>query len=59
VLRAWTLRFRESKQEDNGDVESKSDKSTCEDMPPWEDYNKDELVLPVEDSLVIRHNLQV
>jgi hypothetical protein len=44
---------------DNGDLESKSEKSNCEDMPPLEDCTEDELPLPVEESLVIRRILQV
>jgi len=43
---------------DNGDVESESDKSHCEDMQSLEDCSKDELTLPIEESLVIRHTLQ-
>jgi hypothetical protein len=42
---------------DNGDVESKSDKLNCEDMPPLRDCTKDELALPGEESLVIRCTL--
>jgi hypothetical protein len=34
----------------NGDVESKSDKSDREDMPPLEDCSEDELALLVEES---------
>ena len=44
---------------DNGDVESESDSSDCEGMPPLEDSDGDELALPVEESLVIRRTLQV
>jgi len=39
---------------DNGDIESKSDKSDCEGMPLFEDSDGDELALPVDESLVIR-----
>ena len=42
---------------DNGDVESESDRSDCEGMPPLEDSDGDELALPVEESLVIRRTL--
>jgi ferredoxin len=44
---------------DNGDMESKSDRSDCEGMPPLEDSDGDELALPVWESLVIRRTLQV
>ena len=44
---------------DNGNVESESDRSDCEGMPPLEDSDGDELALPVEESLVIRQTLQV
>ena len=44
---------------DNGDVESKNEKSDCEDMSPLEDYTEDELALLVDESLVIRYTLQV
>jgi hypothetical protein len=44
---------------DNGDIESKSDKSDCEGMPLFKDSDGDELVLPVDESLVIRRTLQV
>ena len=44
---------------DNGDVESESDSSDCQGMPPLEDSDGDELALPVEESLVIRRTLQV
>jgi hypothetical protein len=44
---------------DNGDIESKSDRSDCEGMPPLEYSDGDELALPVEESLVIRQTLQV
>ena len=44
---------------DNSDMESKSDRSDCEGMPPLEDSDGDELALPVEESLVIRRTLQV
>jgi len=37
---------------DNGDIESKSDRSDCEGMPPLEYSDGDELALPVEESLV-------
>jgi hypothetical protein len=47
-----------SKQEDNGDVKSESEKSNCEDMSPLKDCNKEELILPIEESLVIRHTFQ-
>ena len=43
----------------NGDMESESDRSDCEDMPPLKDNDGDELALPVEESLVIRRTLQV
>jgi len=39
---------------DNGDMESESDRSNCEGMPPLEDSDGDELALPVGESLVIR-----
>ena len=39
---------------DNGDMESESDRSDCEGMPPLEDSDGDELALPVGESLVIR-----
>lgn len=41
------------------DMESKSDKSYCEDTPPFEDSDGDGLGLPVAGSLVIRRTLQV
>jgi len=44
---------------DNGDMESESDTSDCEGMPPLEDSDGDELALPVGESLVIRRTLQV
>ena len=44
---------------DDGDMESESDKSDCEGMPPLEDIDEDELALPVAGSLVIRRTLQV
>jgi len=44
---------------DNGDMESESDRSDYEGMPPLEDSDGDELALPVEESLVIRRTLQV
>jgi len=44
---------------DNGDIKSKSDKSNCEGMPPFEDSDGDALALPIEESLVIRRTLQV
>jgi hypothetical protein len=44
---------------DNGDVESESDKLDCKDLPLFEDCTEDELTLPVEESMVIRHALQV
>ena len=44
---------------DEGDMESESDKSDCEGMPPLEDIDEDELALPVAGSLVIRRTLQV
>lgn len=34
---------------------SENDKSDCDDMPPLKDYTKDELTLPIEESLVIKH----
>jgi len=43
----------------NGDMESESDRSDCEGMPPLEDIDEDELALPVAESLVIRRTLQV
>jgi hypothetical protein len=43
---------------DNSDMESESDRSDCEGMPPLEDSDGNELALPVEESLVIR-SLQV
>jgi len=44
---------------DNSDIESESDRSDCEVMTPLEDNDRDELALPVEESLVIRRTLQV
>jgi hypothetical protein len=44
---------------DNGDMESESDRSDCEGMPPLKDSDGDELALPVEESLVIMQTLQV
>jgi len=44
---------------DNGEMEFESDKSNCENMPPFEDFTEDELALLVKESLVIRHTLQV
>jgi hypothetical protein len=44
---------------DNGDMESESDRSDCEGMPPLEDSDGNELALPVGESLVIRRTLQV
>jgi hypothetical protein len=44
---------------DNGDMESESDTSDCEGMPPLKDSDGDELALPVGESLVIRRTLQV
>ena len=44
---------------DNGDMESESDRSDCEGMPPLEDSDGHELALPVGESLVIRRTLQV
>jgi len=44
---------------DNGDIESKSDTSDCEGMPPLEDSDGGELALLVTESLVIRRTLQV
>ena len=44
---------------DDGDMESESDKSDYEGMPPLEDIDEDELALPVAGSLVIRRTLQV
>jgi hypothetical protein len=44
---------------DNGDVESNSGKSDCEDMPSLEDCFEDQLALPIEKSLVIKRTLQV
>jgi hypothetical protein len=59
VAGKWTLCFRVSKKRimmirDNGDMESESDRSDCEGMPPLDDSDGDELTLPVEESLVIR-----
>jgi hypothetical protein len=34
---------------DNGDLESESEKSNCEDMPPLEDCTEDELSLLVDE----------
>jgi hypothetical protein len=42
---------------DNGDMESKSDRSDCEGMPLLEDSDGEELALPVGESLVIRRTL--
>ena len=42
---------------DDGDMESESDKSDYEGMPPLEDIDEDELALPVAGSLVIRRTL--
>ena len=44
---------------DDGDMESESDRSDCEGMPPLEDSDEDDLALPVAESLVIRRTLQV
>jgi hypothetical protein len=44
---------------DNADMESESDRSDCEGMPPLEDSDGGGLALPVEESLVIRRKLQV
>jgi hypothetical protein len=44
---------------DNGDIESESDRSDCEGMPPLKDSDGDKLALPVEESLVIRRTVQV
>jgi len=44
---------------DHGDMESESDRSDYEDMPPLEDSDRDELALLVGESLVIRQTLQV
>jgi hypothetical protein len=44
---------------DNGDVEFKSTKLDCEDMPSLKDCIQNELVLSVEESLVIRRTLHV
>jgi len=44
---------------DNGDMESESDRSDYEGIPPLEDGDGDELALPVGESLVIRRTLQV
>jgi len=44
---------------DNGDVEFESDILDCEDMLPLKDCTEDEVVLPVEESLIIRRTLQV
>jgi hypothetical protein len=44
---------------DNSDMESESDRSDCEGMPPLKDSDGDELALLVEESLVIRRTLQV
>uniref|UniRef100_A0A6N2LMQ1 Photosystem I assembly protein Ycf4 n=1 Tax=Salix viminalis TaxID=40686 RepID=A0A6N2LMQ1_SALVM len=43
----------------DGDMESESDKSYCEAMPPLKDSDGDELASPVAGSLVIRRTLQV
>ena len=43
---------------DDGDMESESDKSNCEDMPPLEDIDEDELALSVAGFLVIRRTLK-
>jgi hypothetical protein len=40
-------------------MQSKNDKSNCEDTPPLKNCTKDELTLPTEESLVIRCTLQV
>jgi hypothetical protein len=42
---------------DNGDMESESNRSECEVMPPLEDSDGDELL--VEESLVISRTLHV
>ena len=44
---------------DDGDMESESDRSDYEGMPPLKDSDGDELSLPVTDFLVIRRTLQV
>ena len=44
---------------DNGDMESESDRSDCEGMPPLEDSDGDELALSVWESLVIRRTFHV
>jgi hypothetical protein len=44
---------------DNGEMEFESDKSNCENMPPFEDFTEDELALLVKELLVIKHTLQV
>jgi hypothetical protein len=44
---------------DNGVMESESDRSDYEGMPPLKDSDGDELALPVGESLVIRRTLQV
>ena len=54
VLGAWIIVMR-----DNGDMEFESDILDCEDMLPLKDCIEDEVVLPVEESLVIRRTLQV
>ena len=43
---------------DDGDMESESDKSCCEGMPPLEDCDGDDLALPLAESFVIRCTLQ-
>ena len=43
----------------DGDMESKSDNSHCEGMPPLKDSEGDELALLVAASLVMRSTLQV
>jgi hypothetical protein len=40
-------------------MESESDRSDCEGMPPLEDSDGDGLALPVGESLIVRRTLQV
>jgi len=45
---------------DNGEVESESDKSESEEMPPFVDCSDEEIAYPVEgEALVIRHALNI
>jgi len=50
-------RVRQDVRQD--DMQSKNDKSNCEDTPPLKNCTKDELTLPTEESLVIRCTLQI